>query len=68
LIEQDINLPDAVELELERLTLNPDIIPKKLDDELGNAKRLDEVVGRYIVQVKSAFKSDYSLEGMRLNC
>jgi phosphoglucosamine mutase len=59
-------LPDAVELELERLTLNPDIIPKKLDDELGNAKRLDEVVGRYIVQVKSAFKSDYSLEGMRL--
>jgi phosphoglucosamine mutase len=59
-------LPDHVELELEKLTLNPDLIPKKLDDELGNAKRLDEVVGRYIVQVKSAFKSDYSLEGMRL--
>jgi phosphoglucosamine mutase len=59
-------LPDQIELELENLTLNPDLIPKKLDDELGNAKRLDEVVGRYIVQVKSAFKSDYSLEGMRL--
>lgn len=59
-------LPDSIELELENLTLNPDIIPKKLDDELGNAKRLDEVVGRYIVQVKSAFKSDYTLEGMRL--
>lgn len=59
-------LPDAIELELEKLTLNPEIIPKKLDDELGNAKRLDEVVGRYIVQVKSAFKSDYTLEGMRL--
>tara|TARA_B100001971_G_C18268046_1_gene596650 strand:- start:88463 stop:89821 length:1359 start_codon:yes stop_codon:yes gene_type:complete len=59
-------LPDSIELELEKLTLNPDIIPKKLDDELGNAKRLDEVVGRYIVQVKSAFKSDYTLEGMRL--
>ena len=39
-------LPDSIELELENLTLNPDIIPKKLDDELGNAKRLDEVVGR----------------------
>ena len=59
-------LPDSIELELERLTLNPELIPKKLDDELGNAKRLDEVVGRYIVQVKSAFKSDYTLEGMRL--
>lgn len=59
-------LPDNIELELERLTLNPEIIPKKLDDQLGNAKRLDEVVGRYIVQVKSAFQSDYTLEGMRL--
>jgi len=59
-------LPDHIEAELEKLTLNPDTIPKKLDDELGNAKRLDEVVGRYIVQVKSAFKSDYSLEGVRL--
>lgn len=59
-------LPDEVELQLEKMVLNPDLIPKKLDDELGRARRLDEVVGRYIVKVKSAFNSEYSLEGMRL--
>lgn len=59
-------LPDEVELELERMVLNSDLIPKKLDDGLGNAKRLDEVVGRYIVKVKQALASEYSLDGMRL--
>lgn len=59
-------LPDAVELKLEKMILNPNLIPQKLDDQLGNAKRLDESMGRYIVQVKSAFSSDYNLEGMRL--
>lgn len=59
-------LADSVEIELEKMVLNPSLIPQKLDDELGNAKRLDEAMGRYIVQVKSAFTSDYNLEGMRL--
>ena len=59
-------LPDEVELELEKMTLNPEMIPKKLDDELGSARRLDEVVGRYIVKVKQALPDRYSLEGMRL--
>lgn len=59
-------LPDQVELELEKMTLNPELIPKKLDGDLGSAKRLDEVVGRYIVKVKQALSSDQSLEGMRL--
>lgn len=58
-------LPDAVELELERMILSPELIPKKLDDELGRARRLDEVVGRYIVKVKSAFNVEYALDGMR---
>lgn len=59
-------LPDEVELELEKMILNPEIIPTKLDAQLGNAKRLDEVVGRYIVKVKSGFSEEYGLEGMRL--
>lgn len=59
-------LPDNVELELEKMILAPNLIPKKLDDELGRARRLDEVFGRYIVRVKSAFSSEYSLVGMRL--
>lgn len=59
-------LPDSVELELEQMLINNDLIPKKLDDELGNAKRLDEVVGRYIVKVKQALSPEYNLEGLRL--
>lgn len=59
-------LPDAVELELEKMVLSPKLIPQKIDDQLGNARRLDEVMGRYIVNVKSAFNPACSLEGMRL--
>lgn len=58
-------LPDDVEIILEKMILAPELIPKKLDNELGRAKRLDEVVGRYIVKVKSAFNSEYALDGMR---
>jgi len=59
-------LPDEVELELEAMVLDPKIIPTRLDDQLGNAKRLDEVVGRYIVKVKQALSDEYSLEGLRI--
>jgi phosphoglucosamine mutase len=59
-------LPDSVELELERLVLNPDLMPIKSGSQLGNAERLKEVYGRYIVQVKSALSNDYDLEGMRI--
>jgi len=59
-------LPDSVELELEEMILNSNLIPKPAGSELGNTKRLDEVIGRYIVQVKSAFPNDYDLEGMRI--
>lgn len=59
-------LPDHVELELEKMILDPSLIPVKLDADLGNAKRLEEVIGRYLVKAKSAFNSNYSLEGMRI--
>lgn len=59
-------LPDSVELELEKMLLDNELIPKKLDADLGNAKRLDEVVGRYIVKVKQALSDEYNLEGLRL--
>jgi len=59
-------LPDSVELELERLVLNPDLMPVKTGSQLGNAERLKEVYGRYIVQVKSALGNDFDLEGMRI--
>lgn len=59
-------LPDSVEIELEEMILNPETIPLKTDHQLGNAKRLDEVVGRYIVKVKQALSDEYSLEGLRI--
>jgi phosphoglucosamine mutase len=59
-------LPDEVEAELEKMILNPEMIPQKEGAELGRAKRLDEVIGRYIVQAKSAFSHEYTLEGLRI--
>lgn len=59
-------LPDSVELELESLVLNPDLMPIKTGSQLGNAERLKEVYGRYIVHVKSALSYDYDLDGMRI--
>jgi phosphoglucosamine mutase len=59
-------LPDEIELELEKMLLDPSLIPVKTGAELGSAKRLDEVIGRYIVQAKAAFSPNYTLEGMRI--
>lgn len=59
-------LPDEIELELEKMVLNPALIPVKAGEHLGNAKRLDEVIGRYIVHTKAALSPQYSLEGLRI--
>lgn len=59
-------LPDEIEMELEQMLLNPALIPQKVGDQLGNAKRLDEVIGRYIVHTKAALSPQYSLEGLRI--
>jgi phosphoglucosamine mutase len=59
-------LPDEIELELEKMVLDPTLIPQKVGEELGNAKRLDEVIGRYIVHTKAALSPQYSLEGLRI--
>ena len=59
-------LPDEIELELEAMLMDPARIPVRTGDMLGNAKRLDEVNGRYIVQTKAALSPQYSLEGLRI--
>ncbi len=33
---------------------------------IGSAKRIDDVIGRYIVQLKNSFPQDLSLQGMRI--
>lgn len=59
-------LPDEIELELERMVLDSGLISSRTGDQLGNAKRLDEVIGRYIVHTKAALSPQYSLEGLRI--
>ncbi|MEI8346278.1 MAG: phosphoglucosamine mutase, partial [Pseudomonadota bacterium] len=59
-------LPDQVELDLEKMVLNPKLIPIPSGSNLGNAIRMDEVIGRYIVQVKNSFPSKYSLENTKI--
>lgn len=59
-------LPDEIELELEKMVLDPSNIPVKSGEQLGNAKRLDEVIGRYIVHTKAALSPQYTLEGLRI--
>jgi len=59
-------LPDYVELELEALVFNPHEMPVKIDDELGNAKRIREVFGRYLVHTKAALSDQFDMDGMRV--
>ncbi len=63
---QGYKLPDNVEYELEQMVLDPSTIPTVSGEDIGSAQRLDEVIGRYIVQVKSALPVQYNLEGMRI--
>lgn len=59
-------LPDEIELELEKMVLDQTLLQVRTGEQLGNAKRLDEVIGRYIVQTKAALSPQYSLEGLRV--
>lgn len=59
-------LPDDIELALEKMVLDPSLIQVRTGDQLGNARRLDEVIGRYIVHTKAALSPQYSLEGLRI--
>jgi phosphoglucosamine mutase len=34
--------------------------------EIGSAKRIDDVIGRYIVSIKSSFPTDLTLQGVRI--
>jgi phosphoglucosamine mutase len=59
-------LPDEVEEKLEELVLNPNLIPLKQNEHLGNAKRLDEVIGRYIVHTKNILDEKIDLTGTKV--
>jgi len=67
LFDQDGNkLPDSIEIELEKMVLDPTLIPYPSGEKMGRAERLDEVLGRYIVHVKATLDETLDLSGTRL--
>lgn len=61
-----LKLPDDVELKLEKMILDPSDIPVMTNGDLGNATRLREVFGRYLVHCKAALDERFDMEGMRV--
>jgi phosphoglucosamine mutase len=60
-------LSDEEEEVIEKLILEgklPDMVPPP--KEMGRAKRIDDVLGRYIVFLKNTFPRDLSMEGMKI--
>lgn len=63
-------LPDEVEDQVESYALaslgGNNGAPRPTAQAIGKAKRIDDAPGRYIVFLKNAFPTEYTLDGMRL--
>lgn len=57
-------LPDATELEIERLIDEP--MDCVISEELGRARRINDAAGRYIEFCKSVFPNEMTLEGLHI--
>lgn len=57
-----------VEKEIEAIYANDELIndAQTTAKNIGKAKRIDDVIGRYIVQLKNSFPRDLTLKGMRI--
>lgn len=59
-------LSDEVEKEIERLLLDDSLVPTQDGENLGKARRLDEIFGRYTVKVKTAIDPEFNLDDKRV--
>jgi len=60
-------LPDVDELRIEQLIATGEVERVSVaPDEVGQARRIEDARGRYIVYLKHTFPSDLTLEGMRI--
>jgi len=60
-------LPDAEEARIEALIASGETAQWRVaPDEIGQATRIDDARGRYIVYLKNTFPRDLTLEGMRI--
>ena len=60
-------LPDADELRIEELIASGEVAEAQVaPDEIGQAQRIEDARGRYIVYLKHTFPRDLTLKGMRI--
>ncbi|MFZ3053435.1 MAG: phosphoglucosamine mutase [Sulfuricurvum sp.] len=61
-------LSEEIEAQIEAIANNTEAIydAQVTGREIGSAKRIDDVVGRYIVQLKNSFSRDLTLHGLRI--
>jgi len=62
-------LSEEIEEQIEAIVNNHEGLIEKSDvigKAIGSAKRIDDVVGRYIVQLKNSFPTEMSLQGLRI--
>ena len=60
-------LPDAVEERIEALIASGELATLRAPaDEIGQARRIDDAAGRYIVFLKKTLPPEFSLEGLRV--
>ncbi len=61
-------LSEEVEAKIEAICRDEEVMSSACvtGKEIGSAKRIDDVIGRYIVQLKNSFPSDLTLQGLRI--
>jgi len=61
-------LSSDIEKKIEDIFFNSELINKSqvTHDKIGTAKRIDDVIGRYIVSIKSSFPKELSLANTRI--
>jgi phosphoglucosamine mutase len=60
-------LPDAVEAEIERLIASGELARRRAPaDQIGQARRIEDAQGRYVVFLKRTFPPELSLDGLRI--
>jgi len=58
-------LSKEIEEKIEKIYFE-DNFKLKTDNEIGKSKRIDDVIGRYIVHIKSSFPTNLNLNGIRI--
>lgn len=61
-----VKISQAVEMEIEELMLNNKGIEYNTDANFGRAKRLDDVIGRYVEYVKSSIPAEQKFLGTKV--